>query len=79
MDRAIIIICDIQNVIGRANAICDANMLWVARMRYARAFVMGRANAICEYATGRAEAICDMRIRYGPRECECDTRIGYAL
>ena len=69
MDRAIIMICDTQYVMGRANAIRDANTLWTARMRY----------AIREYAMGRANAICDMRIRYGPRECECDTRIGYAL
>ena len=46
--------------------------LWAARMRC----------AICEYALGRANAIsdmrlaiCDMRIRYGP--CECDLR--YAI
>ena len=51
MDRAIIMICDMQYVMGRANAICDANTLWAARMRY----------AICE---------CDMRIPYGPRECD---------
>ena len=31
---------------------------------------MRYANAICEYPTGRANAICDTRIRYGPRECD---------
>ena len=37
-------------------------MLWAARMRY----------AISEYASamGRANAICDMRIRYGSHECD---------
>ena len=35
MDRAIIMICDMQYVIGRANALCDVNTLWAARMRYA--------------------------------------------
>ena len=49
MDRAIIMICDMQYVMGRANAICDmrkrygqrkcdmryANTLRTARMRYA--------------------------------------------
>ena len=57
MDRAIIMICDTQYVMGRANAIRDANTLWTARMRYAiREYAMGRANAICEYATGRANS-----------------------
>ena len=37
MDRAIIMICDMQYVIGRANALCDVNTLWAARMRYANA------------------------------------------
>jgi len=31
---------------------------------------MGRAYAIREYAMGRANAICDMRIRYGLPECD---------
>jgi len=51
---------------GRANAICDANALWAARMRY----------AICEYAMGRAKAIYTRyanklwaaRMRYAIRE-----------
>jgi len=35
MDGAIMMICDMQKVMGRANAKYDANTLWVARMRYA--------------------------------------------
>ena len=42
-----IMICDMQYVMGRVNAICDANTLWATRMRY----------VICEYATGRVNAI----------------------
>ena len=52
MDRAMIMICDMQYVMGRANAICDANTLRAARMRY----------AICEYAMGRVNTICDTRV-----------------
>jgi len=33
MDSAIIMICGMQCVVGRA--MCDANTLWAARMRYA--------------------------------------------
>ena len=84
MDRAIIMICYTQYVMGRANAICDmrirygprecdkryANTLW-ADMRYANTLWAARMRyAIREYAMGRANAICDMRIRYGPRECD---------
>ena len=39
-------ICDMQYVMGRTNAICE---VWAARMRY----------AICEYAMGRVNARCD--------------------
>jgi len=47
---------------GRANAICDANTLWAARMRYEICeYAMCRANAIREYAMGPANAECDMR------------------
>ena len=52
-------------------------------------FISPYTYAICEYAIGRANAMCGMRIRYGPRDgiCdmrkrngprECDMRIGYA-
>jgi len=71
MDSATIMICNMQYVMGSANAICNANMLWAARMRYAICeYAIGRANAICEYPRGRVNVICDMRIRYRPRECD---------
>ena len=75
MDRAIVMICDMQYVVGRANAICDANTLWVARMQYANtlwAAWMWYANtlwaarkryAIYEYAMGRANIRYTNRLR----------------
>jgi len=95
-DRVIIMIYDTQYVMGRANAICDANTLWAARMRYANTLRAARIR----YGPRKRDmryAICDMWIRYGPRECYmrsantqraiceyaigrantiCDTRIG---
>ena len=59
MDRAIIMICDMQYYGPRECDMRNANTLWATRKRY----------AICEYALGRANAMRDMRIHYGPREC----------
>jgi len=52
MERAIIMICNMQYVMGHVNAICDTNAICE--------YAMGCANAICEYAMGRANVICDM-------------------
>jgi len=80
MDHAIIMICDVQYVLGHANAICNVNTLWAAQIRYGpraialstgrffaditagEKYIMGRA--ICEYAMGRTNTICDTRIGY---------------
>ena len=65
MDRVIIMICNMQYVMGRVNAMYNANTLRAVRMQYAICeYAMGRANVICEYAMGRANAICDTRIGY---------------
>ena len=55
MDRAIMIICDMQYVMGHANAIRDANTFGTRESEYA----IGRANAICDtqICYGRANAI----------------------
>jgi len=60
MDRAIIMVRDMQYVMGRANAKCDANTLWAARMRYA------------ECDTRCANKLWAARMRYAI--CKCATR-----
>ena len=44
---------------GRANAVCDANTLWAAQMRYA---ICEYAMGAREYTMGRANAMCDTRM-----------------
>ena len=50
MDRVIMMICDMQYVMGHANAVRDANTFGTHE---------------CEYAIGRTNAIRNTRIRYG--------------
>jgi len=83
MDRAIMMICDMQYVMGRAKAISDANTLWAARMQYAMRICYGPRECDMRYASTlwaarMRYAICDMRIRYRPANAVCDARISYA-
>ena len=60
MDGAIIVIYDMQYIMGTGSCECDM------RCEY----VMGRANAICDMLKRYGPHECDMRIRYGPLECD---------